>query len=465
MNYVRCQLAINGILLVVALASIAGVSAFRHSHKQSVSPERAEMVLPCLAEHEPDFLSFAKGGGAVHLIRRASTTDTWFAPLPVNSPGDSARIKEAISALRGMRVIRRIERVPNNTAINLRDLGLEPPAFTWQVGIGGNKLAISFGERASDFRGGRYLMLSGLSNNVANLVYVVDVNSAALDLTPEEVIDSRLVLANDNDIREMVFKSPQTVFHVRKDEDTDHWFEFEPPHSRLDSAKMAQLLTEVRLLKGKHFTNLTQVTPQGGQPSTVLKLVLPDREIEVDVMIPCDDAPGLTVVRVSDHGATVSCADFSALLNLLSQEAERWRDTHLFSLRTDQVESVSTKFRGERTDLRREGTAFTLETKKTVQVDIQAGNELLTVLLAARGQVVTTESPLMHATFSSGDYLQIRSSVIGKLDEYQEKLLVASSTVKGERFVKRLEDAAVLRISEATAELLRLDAQSFKATN
>jgi hypothetical protein len=113
-------------------------------------------------------------------------------------------------------------------------------------------------------------------------------------------------------------------------------------------------------------------------------------------------------------------------------------------------------------DLRREGTAFTMEGTNSVQVDLQAGNEFLTALLAARGQVVSTNPPPTHPVFASDDYLQIRSSVIGKQDEYREKLLVGPSTANGDRFVKRAEDDAVLRISEATAELLRMNAQSSK---
>jgi hypothetical protein len=113
-------------------------------------------------------------------------------------------------------------------------------------------------------------------------------------------------------------------------------------------------------------------------------------------------------------------------------------------------------------DLRREGTAFTMEGANSVQVEIQAGNEFLTALLAARGQVVSTKLTPTHQAFASGDYLQIRSSVIGKQDDYQEKLLVGPSTPNGDRLVKRAEDDVVLRISEATAELLRMNAQSFK---
>ena len=276
------------------------------------------------------------------------------------------------------------------------------------------------------------------------------------------MIDSRLVQANDHDVREIVFRSTPTTFHARKDEGVGHWFEVEEPHMRLENAKIAQLLNEVRILKGERFTNLPQFTPQGGQPSAVLRLVFPAREIAVELMSPCAEATGLTAVRVSDDGTTVTCADFSRLLAILSQEAETWRDTRLFTLRTDQVESVRASFRGEGVELRREGIAFTMESANPVQVDLQAGNEFLTALLAARGRVVSTKSASMHPVFASGEYLQIRSSVMGEQDEYQEKLIVGPSTANGDQFVKRAEDDAVLRISEATAELLRMDAQSFK---
>jgi len=459
MNYVRRQLVTNGILVIVALAS--GVGASLPWRKQSVSAQSAESLLPRLVDGEPDFLSLSRGGREVRLLRRAGTTDSWFAPLPVTVPGDSATIKAVISALRGIRVIRRIERAPNSVARNLTDLGLDPPRFAWHLSVGGNELTLSFGEQVSDFRGGRYLTLSG-PLSAAGFIFVVDANSAALDLTPEQVIDSRLVHANDDDVREIVFESAQAAFHARSNDEVDHWFEVEQPHLRLENAKIAQLLNEVSLLKGKHFMNLAQFTPQRGQPSAVLRLVLPAREIAVELMSPCAEAPGLTTARVSDNGTAVACADFSPLLAILSQEAETWRDTRLFTLRTDQVESVRTSFRGERTDLRREGTAFAMEGKNSVQVDIQAGNEFLTALLAARGQVVSTKSPLSRLLFASGDYLQIRSSVMGKQDEYQEKLLVGPLTADGDRLVKRAEDDAVLRISEATAELLRMDAPSFK---
>jgi hypothetical protein len=457
MNHVRRQFVTNGFLAVFALVSVAGVGAFLRWRQQSVPAQSAERLLPCLADGEPDWLSFAKGGREVRLVRRAGTTDSWFTQFPANSPGDSATIRGVISALRGMRVIRRIERASIG---NLIALGLEPPRYIWYLGVGGSEFALSFGGQASDFRGGRYLMLSG-PPNAAAFVYVVDANSAALDLTPEQVIDSRLVHANDNDVREIVFRSGKVTFHARKNQDVDHWFEVEQPRSRLENARIVQLLHEVRLLKGTHFARLPQLPPQGGQPWAALRLVLATREIAIEMTSPCAEATGLTTARVSGDETTVACADFSPLIAILSQEAETWRDTRLFTLRTDQVESVRTSLRGEKIDLRREGTAFTMGNANIVQVDLQAGNEFLTALLEARGQVVFANLQSVRPVFTSGDYLQIRSSVIGQQDEYQEKLFVGLPMTNGERFVKRAEDDAVLRISEATAELLQMDAQAF----
>jgi len=145
MNYVRSQLFTNGILVVAALASVAGVGASLRLREQSVSAQGTEPLLPGLIDGQPDFLSLARGGREVRLVRREGTNDSWFAALPVNRPGDSARIRAVISALRGIRVIRRIERAPNGATGNLMDLGLEPPRFAWHLGVGGNKFTLSFG--------------------------------------------------------------------------------------------------------------------------------------------------------------------------------------------------------------------------------------------------------------------------------------------------------------------------------
>jgi hypothetical protein len=461
MNYVGRQLVANGILIIAALASMAVAGASLRLRKQNVPGEKAQPLLPVLVNDKPVFLALVRGAQEVHLVKNPGTTDSWFAQSPVNSPGDSAAINAAVTALRGIQVIRRIERVPNDNPRNLSDLGLEKPRFIWQLGVGNNKWTLTFGDQAPGFRGGTYLTLAGPTHS-STIAYVVDANNAALDLMPEQVIDSRLIHTNGLDVREIEFESPQVSFHARHDEEVDHWFEVEQPRSRLESGKFSQLLNELRLLKGKHFTDLSQVTTKGDHPAAVLRLLLPSREIEIEILSPCLQAPDLMTARVSGDATTVACADFSPLLAILSQEAQTWRDTRLFALRTDQVESVRRSTRGERMALRREGMGFTIDSANPVQVDIQTGNEFLTALLAARGQAVSANTISTRTVFDLGDYLQIHSSVVGRRGEYQEKLLVGPPTASGDRFVKRAQDNAVLRISEATAELLRMDLDSFK---
>jgi len=277
------------------------------------------------------------------------------------------------------------------------------------------------------------------------------------------MIDARLIRATESDIRAIGFETPDTHFHVRQEENTGHWFETDPPRSRVDSAKVAELLREVTSLNGKHFTSLRQPTHKEEQPRSVLKLVLKSREITLEQLGSCAQAPADSRVRVSGDTTTEACADFAPLLARFKQEAESWRDTRLFTLQTDQVESIRTSLGGEIAELTRDGTAFRFGRANAVNVDIETGNEYLSELLATRGQYAPDPSHSTHRVFESSDYLQVSSSVVGKQGEYNERLFLGPFVAGGNRLVQRAEDQTILVISPATAQLLQMNARSLRS--
>jgi hypothetical protein len=96
---------------------------------------------------------------------------------------------------------------------------------------------------------------------------------------------------------------------------------------------------------------------------------------------------------------------------------------------------------------------FTLDKQGTRLVTLEAGNDYLGQLLSAHGQAIAPDRLPPSAQFDVRQYVRLRSSVVGKDDDYEEKLLVGPSAVDGGRLVRRVDDDVVLKIDKPTADL------------
>ena len=468
MTYIRRQVLTNGLLLLAAGTSGLVATASVHWPLPSVSTLDSQTLLPQLANEDPQILTLTRGAQSIRLVHKGGATGNpvWYAESPPHHPGDTAAIDAAIAALRELRIVRRVSSQFAATPDATSNTGLEQPSFTWQLELEKNQWTLRFGARALGSRGGTYLALSD-SMHSGTATYVVEGAPAALELTPDQMLEARLVQREPIDVREIALGSQQGRLHIRLDERSDHWFEADPPRTRISKDRVESLLDALTSLRAQRF--LDAGTPStgaeaGARVTVELGLVNPASGVKIEFMGSCDSLPGLTLVRVAGAPATLACANAKSVTTLLAHAPLDWRDSQLFSLRMDQVESLEVSFDSKKFDLRRDGTGFMLEASTgTSQVDSEPGNDFLTALLSTGGQIITRDLYSPASAFDSSDFIRLRSSVIGSDENYQEQVLLGTRSIDGSRFVRRLEDNAVLKVEPTMAAMVQINSQSFKS--
>jgi hypothetical protein len=364
-----------------------------------------------------------------------------------------------------MQVLRTVQIGPNVSSEDLKRLGLYTPSFGWQVEIDGSVWSLTFGAEALAPRGGTYVDVTPPGSQTHKF-YVASVDLAKLSLQPEHLLEPRLVPYVSSDFGDVTLESGtnRVAFHF----DSAHlrWFDTEGQRYRASRAILEPLLADITTLKSEHFlTSAEAATKAWGQKAATVTLVLPklSATIRVNFGGVCDGQPALSLVNVSGLEEFTACADARAILAKLELNFANHTDTHLFSLRPDEVESVSTQMGGRSLQLERWESSFRLAGPVPRAIDLEAGNGWLQSLLAIRGTLVQNPASVAIAPFDKEQFVQLRSAVVGPGESYQERVTIGQPNPRGERFIRRDADGALLRVSAQDATLLVLDENNLEA--
>ena len=205
----------------------------------------------------------------------------------------------------------------------------------------------------------------------------------------------------------------------------------------------------------KHWTKKTATITLGFQKS--------QSTIRLEFGGPCEGEPESFLVAVTGSEDFTACADTRALLAKLEGGASDWVDSQLFSLRPDELESLDEESSSHSLHLERWESAFRITGGAAHRIDLETGNRLVLALLATRGKLVNP-SIIGVPPFDDRNFVLVRSAVIGDTDRFEERVLVGPALANGDRYVKRVADGAVLRLSAADVTSLLLDENQLKAT-
>lgn len=184
--------------------------------------------------------------------------------------------------------------------------------------------------------------------------------------------------------------------------------------------------------------------------------------IQLELHQKCADRPRLSLVRISGQFDVTACANIQQLAAALDDEPATWVDDHLFSLRMDEVESLTLNVEGRSLELQRDEAGFALGGSKPRHIDVDIGNDVLQTLVSIRGTLTSAGVIPTITDFESQDSVQLLSALVGTSDRYEERILIGKMTPNGERWVKRLSDSAILRLDSTTASSLEIDPDLLK---
>jgi hypothetical protein len=286
-------------------------------------------------------------------------------------------------------------------------------------------------------------------------IYVVTARTTSLDLEPERLLDTRVLRSNASAIKEFVVESRGIRLHARRDPRNEHWFTAESSHVRISNEQIALLFDRLSNLRVQSHDPPMRVA-NDVRPTATIKLTLENGNTNIELLSSCSADQRFVWTRIIGSRTQQSCIDVSSLKQVLLGETDEWYDSHLFTLRVDEVESVTTRIGKQRTDVSRDGTDFLITSREPSRLALDVGNEYLAKLLSTRGKIVENRSFRdQWSVPEAGDYIEIRSStVVHDGDSLVEKLLLGPLFRDGSRLVKRTDDAALLVVDETTADLL-----------
>jgi hypothetical protein len=158
----------------------------------------------------------------------------------------------------------------------------------------------------------------------------------------------------------------------------------------------------------------------------------------------------------------VFCVDAAlkaALLDLLANPG----DDGAFSLRTDEIESVSLKRGGERIELRRSERGFELGlAPSTTPVELETGNRWLDALVGVRGRRIPDAGLKTLGLEPPAGSITLRSSTVEHSPKFEETVLLGAPQADGSLPISRRYDGVVLSLAPEAARALSSDASPLR---
>ena len=187
-----------------------------------------------------------------------------------------------------------------------------------------------------------------------------------------------------------------------------------------------------------------------------LKNAAESLRFDVGGSCPSDPSQLVVIRRAPDVQRACAPRDLQATLEL---EPQAFVDQRAFSLHSDEVEELDIAGGTQKFALVRKGSGFVLHASSETQVELEAGNQRITELLEAEGQIVPSESGKLHelGLDPALSLVTLRSSAARDADVTTQVVRVGKRDEAGNLFVYREQDAVVLRIPRDLARGFAID--------
>lgn len=448
----RSELA-SVLLAVAALASVVVVLATRHAPTTTERDARAKNLLPVWREDELQRIELHAAKDSWTLVRHG---DGWTLEAPVRGPADDAAAHKVVNALAFMTPVRKLE------GADLRSHGLEHPHVTLALDMGGSHLVLSLGDSAPAPSGGAYVALDGAGSSRRG--GVVSADAAKLFTTrADDLRVKALVPLGERDVRELTLERPEGKLDLVRGAALGFRLD---GHERANRDALAPLFAALTHLRATHFLDVAAAErARGGAPVTRVGLkpnVKDDGAVTLELGGACPGAPDeiIALERAPEQRAACVKADVLAPLGV---EREALVDRFPFAARKDEVEAVRVDRGGQKLELERRGTAFSLRAPSEAPVTLEAGNRRLEALTRAEADIV--ERPDAKALGLEPPEGKVTLRVLTDADKAAEEVVELGKTAPdGTLYVRRAEDGVVLALGREAARAFAVDSTLLRST-
>ena len=433
-------------IVLLACASTIAVFVTRDDPSHGASLGREQNLLATFRGEDVTRLELQTTGPKIALERsgNAGGAATFQLVEPVKEAADPATVDKLLSALESARALRPVEPGASASA-----LGLAKPVLRASLRTKKGAYEIALGGNAPTPEGARYAQIN-VDHEPPKVMVIA--KSVADDLAVE--LDAfrlrSLVAVSEADVTRIAISSPKWSLGLRRS--TGMNFLIDSPHEPKVLANRELLKTlffVLGRLTATSFLSQAEAEAALGEARAHFDIDLKNaaESLRFDVGGSCPSDPSQLVVirRAPDVQRACAPRDLQATLEL---EPQAFVDRRAFSLHSDEVEELDIAGGPRKFALVRKGSGFVLHASSETQVELEAGNQRITELLEAEGQIVPSESSKLHelGLDPALSLVTLRSSAARDADVTTQVVRVGKRDEAGNLFVYREQDAVVLRI-------------------
>ncbi len=440
------------IALAVVLGALVVLTA---RHPTDIDPNPAgQTLLSPQARGTWNVIRWARNGAEVTLDRqeKAEAAPTYQVRGSGGRLVDPARLDALLNAVQQAEILREVP-APDQPK---DPLGMAHPRGVLSLESEGLTLRLVVGGDAPSPPGSLYVRLQP-SNREERSVVVSSSLRAALDIAPSELWDRRLIpyLPSELASLHLIADGRNTV--LEREPRSGIWYRQGPPRVRVSRDITTRLVLAITELAVNEFIEPASARKSLGDSALLTLHVKPRKPNEpvwrLELGGHCPKQPTESLVLVTSPSELAGClpkAAASALRESIPTEPDR----SLFTQHMDETDQLTVKVKDRSWGLLRHGSSFLLRPGSEREVDLDAGNALLTELTSLQGSPLELGAGVEFPVQGS---ITLRSNVLGDEEAVDETVELAAPLPDGRRRVRRKDDGLVLQLDADRAALLELD--------
>lgn len=376
---------------------------------------------------------------------------SWQLTAPTREDAEAFAVNKLMGALEYASVVRRIQ----PSEVDRHAFGLDSPRMLVRLTMGSIHYVLALGKPAASPEGSAYLEVSGEGVPEPGVCIVSASLVSELSLGAGQLRGRQVMPYLSSSLSKLRLEGEGGVRTLAKVKGIIWRFDGMNGELRLAREPFDRVLLQFARTKADHFITATQARAAQSGAATVRITMTPAEPKQPKGVVvvggACPGSPEDVVALRIEPSELAACVPGNVMPGL-STTAEELVDRALFALRADEIESLDVK-RGERElALDRTGSGFLMRKPQRAPVELDAGNQRIAALLAARGALVTGReltpagSVTLKSVGASDDAVLTESLTVGKPDK------------DGNVLVRRESDGALLELDRATARALAPDA-------
>jgi hypothetical protein len=463
LSFARKQL-VNISLVVLAVGLVIAVLATTGHVTTSEQEARENNLLGSYREDQLQKLTLERKGQRIVLEKLASEDageSSWFIMEPIREEADPVSVQKLLGTLEFATVARRIKPDEVNRAL----FGLDAPRFVLSIEMGPISYRLRIGNEAVAPPGASYLEITGDGAPRKGVVIISKELVKELGVEVGQLRGQEMMPYLSASLERVKLDGEGGVRPLRRGDWGGFRFDGVQADRRVNREALDRIFLQFARTKAERFIDRAAAERALGSGKTV-NIEMRPRDAKrptgiVSVGGKCPSAEGVVAFRRAPDALAACVPD--SVMTAFTTPAEELVDRNLFSLRLDEVESLSIGLGGKRLELERKGEGFAMRAPQKADVDPAAGNQRIESILGIRGELQDSGKPAEFGLEPAAGQATIKSTSEpnGKLRE--EGLVIGATGKDGGAYVRRVQDGAILKIQRDALRVLLPDATLVKS--